>query len=87
MVILRYLKIKKCKITFQSYWRMVLSQKLAEQQKQWHAAATQIQTIWRCYKHCKWFHKLKQSVINFQAHARGYLARKTFQATLKKVFF
>lgn len=80
----RFLRLREAVVTIQSYWRMILSQKLAEQQKQWHAAATQIQTVWRSYKHCKWFCKLKQSVINFQAHARGYLARKKFQATLKK---
>lgn len=49
------------------------------QAKQLQAAAVQIQSMWRSYCTIRWFQALKRSVINFQAHARGYLVRVRIQ--------
>uniref|UniRef100_A0A1B6CWZ1 Unconventional myosin-IXb-like n=2 Tax=Clastoptera arizonana TaxID=38151 RepID=A0A1B6CWZ1_9HEMI len=72
----RFLRLRDAVITIQSYWRMVLAQRFTEQQKQWQAAALQIQTVWRSYKTRAWFLKIKKGVIAFQACARGYMTRQ-----------
>lgn len=39
--------------------------------------------MWRTHKTCTWYRKLRSSVVNFQAHARGYLTRHRISEELK----
>ncbi len=60
----------------QSWWRMVSAQRLTNRIRSCNAAATCIQSMWKTHKTCTWYRKLRSGVINFQAHARGYLTRR-----------
>lgn len=55
---------------------MVSAQKLANKMRNCNAAAACIQSMWRTHKTSTWYRKLRTGVVNFQAHARGYLTRR-----------
>ncbi|XP_026278963.1 unconventional myosin-IXb isoform X5 [Frankliniella occidentalis] len=75
----KFLRIREAAITIQSCWRIFLSQRNM-QHLQYTAAATVIQKNWRAYQTVLWFRRLKTSLVNFQAYARGYLARQRLLA-------
>jgi myosin heavy subunit len=57
---------------------MMLAQRLLNQTRVRVRAALQIQRAWRSYKASAWYRKLKSGIVVFQAHIRGYLARRRF---------
>lgn len=63
-------------VCFQSFWRSVLAQRLVNQLRAQVEAAIQIQAFYRKYVARKWYCQLRESIVQFQAHARGYLVRK-----------
>ncbi|XP_065224768.1 unconventional myosin-IXAa-like isoform X2 [Planococcus citri] len=72
----RFLRLRDAVTTLQSWWRMVSAQKLANKMRNCNAAAACIQSMWRTHKTSTWYRKLRTGVVNFQAHARGYLTRR-----------
>ncbi|KAF5301534.1 hypothetical protein FQR65_LT08838 [Abscondita terminalis] len=70
----RFLRIKNAVVTIQSYCRMHLVQKCIKRV----SAALKIQKYWKGYKTRSWIQKLQIGIVIFQAHVRGYLARKSF---------
>jgi hypothetical protein len=60
---------------------MVLAQRLLNQTRVRLTAALQIQRAWRSHKASAWYRKLRSGIVVFQAHIRGYLARRRFMAT------
>ncbi|XP_033331080.1 unconventional myosin-IXa isoform X3 [Megalopta genalis] len=79
----KFLRLKNAVVQIQSFWRMIIAQRLAQSLRARIEAAIHIQSAWKTYKQQTWFKKLKTSIINFQARARGNNARKAF-AELKK---
>ncbi|XP_078052595.1 unconventional myosin-IXb isoform X2 [Augochlora pura] len=79
----KFLRLKNAVVQIQSFWRMIIAQRLAQSLRAKIEAAIHIQSAWRTYKQHTWFKKFKTSIINFQAHVRGNNARKAF-AELKK---
>ncbi|XP_076288850.1 unconventional myosin-IXa isoform X3 [Lasioglossum baleicum] len=79
----KFLRLKNAVVQIQSFWRMIIAQRLAQSLRARIEAAIHIQSAWRTYKHHIWYKKLKSCVIIFQAHVRGNNARKAF-AELKK---
>jgi hypothetical protein len=63
----------------QSQWRMVLAQRFLNQTRVRITAALQIQRAWRSHKASAWYRKLRSGIVMFQAHIRGYLARRRFR--------
>jgi len=63
----------------QSQWRMVLAQRFLNQTRERLTAALQIQRAWRSHKASAWYRKLRSGIVIFQAHIRGYLARRRFK--------
>jgi len=63
----------------QSQWRMVLAQRFLNQTRVRLTAALQIQRAWRSHKASAWYRKLRSGIVMFQAHVRGYLARRRFR--------
>lgn len=74
----KFLRLKNAVVQIQSFWRMVVAQRLAQVIRARAEAALHIQTAWRMYKQHSWFRKLKSCVITFQAYIRGNKARKKF---------
>jgi IQ calmodulin-binding motif. len=60
----------------QSQWRMVLAQRFLNHTRLRLTAALQIQRAWRSHKASAWYRKLRSGIVMFQAHIRGYLARR-----------
>jgi hypothetical protein len=58
---------------------MVLAQRLLNQTRVRLRAALQIQRAWRSHKASAWYRKLRSGIVVFQAHIRGYLARRRFR--------
>jgi hypothetical protein len=58
---------------------MVMAQRLLNQTRIRLAAALQIQRAWRSHKASAWYRKLRSGIVVFQAHIRGYLARRRFR--------
>lgn len=56
-----------------------MAQRLANQLRIQIQAAIQIQSYYRKYVTRKWYLNLRESVIKFQAHVRGFLARRKFE--------
>ncbi|KAG7203587.1 hypothetical protein KM043_013630 [Ampulex compressa] len=74
----KFLRLKNAVVQIQSFWRMVIAQKLAHSVRARIDAAVHIQAAWRAYKQHSWFKKFKISIIKFQAHVRGNNARRVF---------
>lgn len=74
----RFLKIRQAVIQIQSCWRSYNAQRMLIELRSRTIAAIHIQSIWRAYKTRCWYRSLKNSLTSFQAHARGFLARKVF---------
>jgi hypothetical protein len=68
----RFLRIKSAVITIQSYCRMYLVQRYIKRV----SSVLKIQKAWRGYKCRSWTQKLKQGIVMFQAHCRGFALRK-----------
>jgi len=68
-----------CVWFLQSQWRMVLAQRFINQTRVRITAALQIQRAWRTHKASAWYRKLRSGIVMFQAHIRGYLARRQFR--------
>lgn len=79
----KFLRIRNAVVQIQSFWRMIIAQKIAQTIRSRIEAAINIQTTWRAYKQYTWYKKFKSSVIIFQSYVRGRRARKLF-AQLKK---
>ncbi|XP_076227416.1 unconventional myosin-IXa isoform X2 [Nomia melanderi] len=80
----KFLRLKNAVIQIESFWRMIIAQRLVAQSLRARIdAAIHIQSAWRAYKQHTWFKKLRSCMITFQAHVRGNNARKAF-AELKK---
>ncbi|KAK0080281.1 hypothetical protein PV325_000172 [Microctonus aethiopoides] len=79
----KFLRIKNAVVQIQSFWRMIMAQKLAQSIRARIDAAIHIQSTWRAYRQYTWYKKLKAGIIIFQACVRGRQARKAF-AELKK---
>ncbi|KAK3911746.1 Unconventional myosin-IXa [Frankliniella fusca] len=75
----KFLRVREAALTIQSFWRLHLSERNM-QHLRFSAAATVIQKNWRAYQTFVWFRQLKTSLVNFQAYARGYLARQRLHA-------
>ena len=71
--------MRKAAIVIQTYTRRYIAQRRLSQLKKiaqyenW--AANCIQKHWRCHQLRQWFTHLRRSVVNFQAHCRGFLLR------------
>ncbi|XP_034943803.1 unconventional myosin-IXa-like isoform X2 [Chelonus insularis] len=74
----KFLRIKNAVVLIQSFWRMVMAQRMAATVRARVDAAIHIQATWKAYKQHTWFKKFKSCVILFQAHVRGRRARKAF---------
>ncbi|XP_044577050.1 unconventional myosin-IXb-like isoform X3 [Cotesia glomerata] len=72
----KFLRIKNAVVLIQSFWRMVLAQKIAHTIRARIDAAIHIQSTWRAYRQYTWYKKLKSCVITFQSHVRGRSLRK-----------
>ncbi|XP_031335127.1 unconventional myosin-IXa-like isoform X2 [Photinus pyralis] len=70
----RFLRIRNAVVTIQSYCRMYLVQRYVKMQM----AALKIQKVWRGYKARSWMQKLQTAIVIFQAHIRGFVARKAY---------
>lgn len=70
----KFLHAKNAVVTLQSYWRMYLAQKFFRS----ITAAIKIQKVWRGYKVKIWYEKLRYTLVNFQAHCRGFKARQIY---------
>ncbi|XP_050441866.1 unconventional myosin-IXAb-like isoform X2 [Adelges cooleyi] len=79
----QFLRITWATETIQSWWRMILSQKLVNRMRMDETAAIYIQSAWRKYRVSSWYKNLRRSVITLQAHSRGYLARQKFSQIKK----
>lgn len=79
----KFLRLKNAVVQIQSFWRMIIAQRLAQSLRARIEAAVHIQSAWRAHKQYTWYKKFKSCVITFQAHVRGNNARKSF-AELKK---
>ncbi|XP_043257794.1 unconventional myosin-IXAa-like isoform X1 [Colletes gigas] len=79
----KFLRLKNAVVQIQSFWRMIIAQRLAQSLRARIDAAVHIQSAWRGHKQHSWFKKFKMCMITFQAHVRGNNARKAF-AELKK---
>lgn len=75
----KFLRIKEAALTIQSFWRIHLAHR-NKLHLRYSNAATVIQKQWRTYQTVMWFRRLKKSLVNFQAHARGHLARQRLNA-------
>lgn len=71
----RFLRLKNAVITIQSGWRMFSAQRTVHNMRN-RIAATLIQAHWKGYKVRSWYKKFKRGLLSFQAHAKGFLARK-----------
>ncbi|XP_076249608.1 unconventional myosin-IXa [Calliopsis andreniformis] len=74
----KFLRLRNAVVQIQSFWRMVIAQRLAHSLRAKIDAAIHIQSAWRAYKQYSWYKKLKSCIITFQAHVRGNNARKAF---------
>lgn len=58
-------------------------------QRQWlvarHEAATKVQAFFRGSRVRRWYLRLRDSVVGFQAASRGYLLRKTLPALRRRL--
>ncbi|KAL0271654.1 UNVERIFIED_CONTAM: hypothetical protein PYX00_008678 [Menopon gallinae] len=72
----KFLRWREAVISIQSFWRSVLAQRLVNQLRIQVEAAIQIQAFYRRYVARKWYCQLRESIVQFQAHVRGYLVRK-----------
>lgn len=77
----RFLHTRNAVVTLQSFWRMCLVQKAVFKTR----AAIKIQKTWRGYKTRKWYQRLATTLINFQAHCRGFKARQFFLERKQKM--
>ncbi|XP_063983147.1 unconventional myosin-IXa-like isoform X2 [Diachasmimorpha longicaudata] len=80
----KFLRIKNAVVLIQSFWRMVMAQKMAHNLRTRIDAATHIQSTWRAYKQQTWFKKFRISLIHFQARIRGNKSRKEFLELKKR---
>lgn len=80
----RFLRLKNAAVLIQSFWRMVSAQRLARALRTRIEAAIHIQAAWRTYKQHKWYQKLRQGVIKFQACVRGGIVRRNYTEMIKK---
>nr|CAD7402270.1 unnamed protein product [Timema cristinae] len=72
----RFLCWREAAITIQASWRAVLAQRSVTQIRAQLAAVLHIQGVWRGYKTRTWYTRLTRGTLMFQAHARGFLARR-----------
>lgn len=77
----RFLRLKNAVITIQSGWRMFSAQRTVHNMRN-RLAATVIQASWKGYKVRLWYKKFKRGLLSFQAHAKGFLARKHKQVRI-----
>ncbi|XP_053593137.1 unconventional myosin-IXa isoform X2 [Microplitis demolitor] len=80
----KFLRIKNSVVLIQSFWRMIMAQKIAHTIRARVEAAVHIQNTWRAYRQYSWFKKLKSSIVIFQSHVRGRIARKSFMEIKKR---
>lgn len=80
----KFLRLKNAAVLIQSFWRMVIAQRLARAMRTRIDAATHIQSAWRTYKQRKWFQKFRLCCIRFQACIRGNNVRRALTEMRKK---
>ncbi|KAI5725539.1 hypothetical protein M8J77_016788 [Diaphorina citri] len=76
----RFCRLKEAAITIQRWWRAVLERRCLRS----HLAASTIQRVWRSYRARAWVRSLRDNLVQFQAHARGYLLRRDMKNKKRK---
>uniref|UniRef100_A0A8D8RHW2 Unconventional myosin-IXb n=1 Tax=Cacopsylla melanoneura TaxID=428564 RepID=A0A8D8RHW2_9HEMI len=76
----RFCRLKEAAITVQRWWRAILAQRCSRAR----VAASTIQRVWRSYRARAWVRSLRDNLIQFQAHARGYLLRRDMKNRHRK---
>ncbi|XP_026686612.1 unconventional myosin-IXb-like [Diaphorina citri] len=79
----RFCRLKEAAITIQRWWRAVLERRCLRS----HLAASTIQRVWRSYRARAWVRSLRDNLVQFQAHARGYLLRRDMKNKKRKAIY
>ncbi|XP_043231703.1 unconventional myosin-IXAa-like isoform X4 [Amphibalanus amphitrite] len=75
-----FLRVRSAAVRIQAQVRGFLAQRLYQNLRVRHMAATLIQKMWRGYEVRLWYTSLRRSLVHFQARVRGNSTRRRFAA-------